>query len=336
MASERRHCALPRISPQGRPLRVSRAAPTAAPRSRTVDLGGKVTTLVPEGIRGQGLAWSPSARRGLVRRPRRTRPVRPERRRPRRPRADRSPARRSALIVHDISRDGRILVERYGSQPGIFGLAPGQTRERDLSWFDGSHPVGLSDDGLDDPDQRDRGRGRPGRAPTTCARPTARRPSSSGEGEALDLSADGKWVLARRPTPRRISCCSRPAPARRSRSRSPPSRAWRDATFFPDGEALSCWRGGAGQEASAVRPGPPLGQASPDHRSRLRLRQPRVVSPTAAGSPRTATGARTCSCCRSRAATRARFPNSKDLDLLRWTPDGKSSLRRSVRKHPGA
>jgi len=164
-----------------------------------VDMAGKSTTLVPPPIRGQGLAWSPSGKevwfddvgeRGtfLVKavsldghvRLVGTFPV--------------------GLVVHDIARDGRVLVERYGSQSRILGLAAGEKSERELSWFDRSVLAGLSDDGTailinETGDAA-------GSAGTYYVRRTDGSPAVKlGEGQALDLSADGRWVLARPPAP---------------------------------------------------------------------------------------------------------------------------------------
>src|SRR5262249_3250090 len=134
-----------RVSPRGDRMALFQSA-RGARSLIAVDLAGKSTTLVPGGIVGQSLAWSRSGDEvwfdelggwgqygikavdltGHVRT------------------VASSPV---GMIVHDISRDGRVLTERYTSQPGILVLAPGASRERDLSWFDGSRAAGLSDDG---------------------------------------------------------------------------------------------------------------------------------------------------------------------------------------------
>jgi len=51
------------------------------------------------------------------------------------------------LTVHDISRDGRVLLGEDTSHYGIVGLAPGEKTEKDLSWFDWSVVNDLSSDG---------------------------------------------------------------------------------------------------------------------------------------------------------------------------------------------
>jgi eukaryotic-like serine/threonine-protein kinase len=160
-----------------------------------VGVAGKSTILVPAPIRGQGLAWSPSGNEiwfddvgehgtflikavDLAGKARvvGTFPV--------------------GLIVHDISRDGRVLVERYGSQSGIVSLASGEKAERELSWFDRSALAGLSDDGAtilinETGDAA-------GVEGAFYVRKTDGSPAVKlGEGQGVDLSGDGRWALAR-------------------------------------------------------------------------------------------------------------------------------------------
>lgn len=51
------------------------------------------------------------------------------------------------LVLFDVGRDGRVLLGREDWRGGIYGLAPGEKQERDLSWFDFSIASGLSADG---------------------------------------------------------------------------------------------------------------------------------------------------------------------------------------------
>ena len=51
------------------------------------------------------------------------------------------------LRLLDVSEDGRALVSRVNWRVGINCLAPGQTAERDLSWFDASEVDSMSSDG---------------------------------------------------------------------------------------------------------------------------------------------------------------------------------------------
>ncbi|MBI3664906.1 MAG: serine/threonine-protein kinase [Acidobacteria bacterium] len=99
------------------------------------------------------------------------------------------------LTLHDISRDWRALVARDYPRQGIIALAPGETKERDLSWLDFSVPRDLSADGrmlLFD----ETGEGG-GATYAVYIRKTDGSPAVRiGEGIALGFSPDGKWALA--------------------------------------------------------------------------------------------------------------------------------------------
>src|SRR5215470_7102802 len=51
------------------------------------------------------------------------------------------------LTLHDISKDGRVLFSRDDWRSGTMGLAPGASKERDLSWHDWTIDRDLSSDG---------------------------------------------------------------------------------------------------------------------------------------------------------------------------------------------
>jgi Tol biopolymer transport system component len=51
------------------------------------------------------------------------------------------------VTIHDISRSGEVLLTADKTRLGLFALAPGETRERSLSWFDWSLLNDLSPDG---------------------------------------------------------------------------------------------------------------------------------------------------------------------------------------------
>jgi hypothetical protein len=100
------------------------------------------------------------------------------------------------LVLHDISADGRILLSRNTIGIDIACKAPGDARERDLSWLWGSSVRGLSSDGgtliFADPLEV---------KPSGNSMLFRRRIDGSsavpiGEGRGGALSPDGKWVLA--------------------------------------------------------------------------------------------------------------------------------------------
>jgi hypothetical protein len=49
--------------------------------------------------------------------------------------------------LHDVAPDGRVLIARTDDRSGIAVRAPGDTRERDLSWLDGTYLADISRDG---------------------------------------------------------------------------------------------------------------------------------------------------------------------------------------------
>jgi predicted Ser/Thr protein kinase len=53
----------------------------------------------------------------------------------------------ATLTLYDVARDGRALVEQEDQRSSVFALAPGETRERELSALDWSGLDGLSADG---------------------------------------------------------------------------------------------------------------------------------------------------------------------------------------------
>jgi hypothetical protein len=104
------------------------------------------------------------------------------------------------LQIQDSARDGRILLTVGRSKPSLIGLAPGETKERDLSWLDFGWATDLSADGRTflfgeqgdggGPDYAVYTRGTDGSAPTLL-----------GKGFATAFSPDGRWVLVLNLTP---------------------------------------------------------------------------------------------------------------------------------------
>jgi DNA-binding winged helix-turn-helix (wHTH) protein/Tol biopolymer transport system component len=99
------------------------------------------------------------------------------------------------LTLQDIAADGRVLLTRDEHRAGIMGLAPGATRERDLSWLDWSLPTDLSPDGktvlLDEEGERS------GSSYTVATRDIfGSSPVALGPGMAGEFSPDGKWAAS--------------------------------------------------------------------------------------------------------------------------------------------
>jgi Tol biopolymer transport system component len=100
-----------------------------------------------------------------------------------------------ALTLQDISREGRMLVTRDTLRSEMVGLAPGESKERDLTWLDWTLGGAISADGrtiLFSETGEGGGAGYSVYIRKTDGSPAAR----LGEGAAQDLSLDGEWALA--------------------------------------------------------------------------------------------------------------------------------------------
>jgi dipeptidyl aminopeptidase/acylaminoacyl peptidase len=99
-------------------------------------------------------------------------------------------------MLLDVGRDGNVLLTRNNDRAGMIGLAPGEAKERDLSWLDWSVPGDLSADGRSVL-FRETGEGG-GPKYAVYLRKTDGSPAIRlGEGIGLGLSPDGKWAIAR-------------------------------------------------------------------------------------------------------------------------------------------
>ena len=222
------------------------------------------------------------------------------------------------LVVHDISRDGRVLLERAKIYGGILGLAPGEAAERELSWFDLSGPAGLSADGkillINE-------YGEAGRAyylRKTDGSPAVR----LGEGQALALSADGQWVLARSPVSAKNLVLTPTGTGAPVTLEEPDFERVETATLFPDGKRLLLLGAEPGRKARLYLQELPSGKPRPISDRRFAIAglpispagdwivtfgeasEDLSLVPTGGGEPRT-------------------IPGTKDLAAIRWTPDGK-------------
>ncbi len=160
-----------------------------------VDLAGKKTTLCTGWDSIQGIAWSPAGDEIWFT-------------------ATRTGGDRSLYAVNlsgtvrllervpgeltllDVDHEGNVLLTRGNDRAGMIGLAPGESKERDLSWLDWSTPGDLSTDGRTALFSEGGEGGGPKYA--VYLRKTDGSPAirlSDGIGTAL--SPDGKWALAR-------------------------------------------------------------------------------------------------------------------------------------------
>jgi Tol biopolymer transport system component len=99
----------------------------------------------------------------------------------------------ATLTLYDIASDGRVLVEQEDQRASVFALAPGESRERELSALDWSGLNGLSPDGrLVSFDESGEGGGDTGRA--YIRRTDGSAPTLLGSGGSGGFSADGAWM----------------------------------------------------------------------------------------------------------------------------------------------
>ena len=200
-----------------------------------VDLAGKMKKLSGEWADEEGLAWSPdgqeiwftASKAGEVAALYAVTPAGRERVVTRVP---------TNLMLHDISSDGTVLVSSYRFSTPIVGLAPGESVERDLSWLDGIGVYDLSPDGKEFIFQY-YGQGS-GTNYTSYLRKTDGSPAKRlGDGAAIALSPDGKWVISVINVPRQTVLLPTGAGETRRLDRTGIEDNG-DDSWFPDGKRV--------------------------------------------------------------------------------------------------
>jgi eukaryotic-like serine/threonine-protein kinase len=101
------------------------------------------------------------------------------------------------LTLHDVGAGGRALISRDAMRAGAIGLAPGETKERDLSWQDWTIALDISEDG------RtmlfiEAGEAGGGEYAVFTRDTNGTSAVRLGQGSAYSLSRDGKWALVLR------------------------------------------------------------------------------------------------------------------------------------------
>jgi Tol biopolymer transport system component len=108
------------------------------------------------------------------------------------------------LMIHDVARDGTLLMSSYTYSTPVVALAPAPPAERDLTSLEGVHLYDLSSDGQTFVMQY-YGEGSGTNYISYLGKTDGAFPIRLGEGAALALSPDSKWVLAALNFPRRQS-----------------------------------------------------------------------------------------------------------------------------------
>jgi len=101
------------------------------------------------------------------------------------------------LTLHDVGAGGRALISRDAMRSGAVGLAPGETKERDLSWQDWTVPFAITEDGklMLFTESGEAGGGEYAVFLRDTKGGSAVR---LGQGSSRALSPDGKWALVLR------------------------------------------------------------------------------------------------------------------------------------------
>ncbi len=101
------------------------------------------------------------------------------------------------LTILDVGKEGNVLLTRGNDRAGMIGLAPGEPKEKDLSWLDWSAPGSLSADGKMILFFRSLAKGADRITRFICEARMDRRRFGLGEGSGVALSPDGQWALSR-------------------------------------------------------------------------------------------------------------------------------------------
>jgi Tol biopolymer transport system component/tRNA A-37 threonylcarbamoyl transferase component Bud32 len=145
------------------------------------------------------------------------------------------------LTLLDIAPDGRVLLTRASSRRELMGISGGEANERDLSWLDYSFPADLSADGKTLLFDEEGGAGgtysKEGKwTYVVFLRKTDGSPAVRlGEGTAVALSPDEKWVIYQtQTTPAQLGLFPTGAGETRMLTRDEINHNW--ARWFPDGK----------------------------------------------------------------------------------------------------
>ena len=154
------------------------------------------------------------------------------------------------LWLHDIARDGRVLITEQSIRAGVRATLPGESGERDLSWLDFSVVRDLSPDGKTVLFSES------GEAGGTIYGVYLRKTDGSpavrlGEGTTEALSPDGNWVLSieRDEQPAQIRIL--PTGTGQPRQLTKDDINHRNARWFPDGTRI-LFQGNRGKEPARL------------------------------------------------------------------------------------
>jgi Tol biopolymer transport system component/predicted Ser/Thr protein kinase len=101
------------------------------------------------------------------------------------------------LTLHDVGAGGRALISRDAMRSGVIGLAPGETKERDLSWQDWTTPSAITEDGKHML-FTEAGEAGGGEYAVFIRDTNGGSAVRLGQGSSRALSPDGQWALVLR------------------------------------------------------------------------------------------------------------------------------------------
>ena len=141
------------------------------------------------------------------------------------------------FVPEDSAPDGTLLARRFNWRREMVGLAPGEDRERNLTWLDWSFPDNTSADGktvlFDEQD-------RPRPEYLCYIRKTDGSPAVLlGKAKGLDLSGDGRWALTTNATADQLTLVPTGAGAARPLPKANLVYQW--GQFHPDGKRIFLW-----------------------------------------------------------------------------------------------
>jgi Tol biopolymer transport system component len=152
------------------------------------------------------------------------------------------------MWLQDISREGRVLFTHSHGRIEVNGVTPGEPRERDLSWLDGTGLADLSGDAKT-LIFTESGEGGGALYSVYLRRLDGGQVVRLGEGGACGLSPDGKWVIAMLPTsPSTITLLPTKAGQPMTLLRGSISE-YQGAWWFPDGRHILIKGNQAGKPA---------------------------------------------------------------------------------------
>jgi eukaryotic-like serine/threonine-protein kinase len=142
-----------------------------------------------------------------------------------------------SLTLQDVAFDGRVLLTRDLTRLGILALAPGEAKERDLSWLDWSAVQDFSADGKTILFEESGQGGGPNYG--IYIRKTDGSPAVRlGDGVAWALSPDGKWVASSPPGPAPWKLMLLPTGPGEARRLPGDAINHNGTRFFPDGRRI--------------------------------------------------------------------------------------------------